>query len=82
MTRGNDPLAIARDELDDLEKRADAVRRHLVGLIYDELRRGVPKTVVARRTGVHAETVRRWLRTYGYDDAVGEPRGRNRGHRR
>ena len=78
MTRDKDPLAIAKQELDQLEEQAEQARRRLVEAIYGELERGVPKTVVGRRIGIHAETVRRWLRAYGYDDAVAEPRGGSR----
>lgn len=74
MTRDVDPLVQAADKAAELQKQADEAKRELVRLIEHELARGVPKTIVGRRIGVHHETVRRWLKAAGSPYVASRPR--------
>lgn len=74
MTRDADPLVIAAKKVADLQKQVDGAQRELVRLIEHELERGVPKTIVGRRIGVHHETVRRWLKAEGSPYVASRPR--------
>ena len=74
MTNSKDPLGDAMRNVADLEEKTEQARRELVRVIVDDyLSRGVPKRTVTRRVGITPQTLRRWLRTYGYGDAVEPP---------
>lgn len=74
MTNSKDPLGDAMRNVADLEEKTEQARRELVRVIVDDyLSRGVPKRAVTRRVGITPQTLRRWLRAYGYGDAVESP---------
>ncbi len=74
MTRDVDPLVTAANRVAELQKQVDEAQSDLVRLIEAELERGVPKTIVGRRIGVHHETVRRWLKAAGSPYVASRPR--------
>lgn len=79
MTSSKDPLGDAMRNVAELEEEIEQARRDLVRVIVDDyLSRGVPKRAVTRRVGITPQTLRRWLRAYGYDDAVAEPHSARR----
>lgn len=62
MTPDEDPLVPAVRRYRELERAADQAKSELIDLVRAEAARGVPRTVIGQRLGMHTETVRRWLK--------------------
>lgn len=61
----DDPIKRVAERIADLERELERAREEIASLVIEDARRGVPQTVLARRSGFSREAIRRWLTSAG-----------------